>query len=242
MTRTISRPWFALYVALAVAACGGGGGGGDSGSIPNPVTTPAPVTVDNLNFSHQDFSEVEILNSFAFIVQYGDQFGVQVEVDSQYSHLVKVTQDGVRLRIQFDPDFQGNIEAQVARGIVTLPVLETLETNGSAFVDLAGFTQSFLQVRQKGSSHIEGSNSRIDFVDVSLNGSSHLSLLNFAPVPAINVHTTGSSQARLSIMDGGTLTGTAAGSSNVGFYGSNLSVQTNAVNTATFTWLGPTAP
>ncbi|MGI9203738.1 MAG: GIN domain-containing protein, partial [Woeseiaceae bacterium] len=219
-------------------------GGGGSSSVPNPVTSPPPAgaTVDNLSFTNTDFTEVAISNSFAVIVQYGDRFDIEMEVDTQYSHLVTVTQEGVRMKIQYDPNFKGDIRAQVAKGIVTLPSLQVLEVDGSAIVDVAGFTQSFLQIRQNGSSHVEGNNSRFDFVDASLNGSAHLSLLGFSPVPAINIEAHGSGQAMLSLMDGGTLTGTASGNANVSFYGRNLIVQSNALQSATFTWMGPVVP
>lgn len=237
MKRIIHRTWLWLYIAVFAAACGGGGS--DAGA-PNSATFPPPtsVTVDTLRFTNVDFDEVEILNSFAFIVQFGDRFDIEVEIDSDYSHLVSVTQEGVRVKIQFDPTFTGDIQAQVARGIVTLPLLNVLETKGSAFVDIAGFNQSYMQIRQSGSSHIEGSNSRIDFADVSLNGSSKLLLTNMSPLPAANVELGGSSQATLDMAIGGTLSGSAAGSSNVSYFGDNVSVLVNTFNTATVTWLG----
>ncbi len=220
-------------VTCLLAACGGGGRGGA-----NPPTSP--VATDMLKFSNSGFTEVEIRNSFAFIVQNGDQFDIEMTVDAEYSRLVSVTQDGVRLTVQFDPAFTGDIQAQVARGIVTLPTLETIEVNGSAFVDMAGFDQSFLQIVQSGSSHIAGANSRFDFVDAALAGSSHRSLQDIAPVPAANVTSTGSTQATLNLMAGGTLTGSASGSSNISYYGSNVSQQVSTRDTATVTWLGET--
>ena len=237
MGKTLKKLWVTVWVAYVAAACGGGGGGNAAG---NPVTAPPPagVTVDMLQFGNTDFTEIQISNSFAFIVQYGDQFDIEVEVDQQYSHLVSVTQEGVRLTVQFDPTFTGDIRAQVARGIVTLPVLSVLELDGSAFVDLAGFNQSFLQTIQSGSSHIEGNNSRIDFVDAALDGSSHLDLQHVSPLPAANMALSGNSQATLSMMTGGTLTGTARDSSNLSYFGTSVSVAVQTYNSATVTWLG----
>lgn len=236
MKRKISSTFILTVITCAVAACGGGGGDAKQGAV-NLPTTPTVATTTR-EFPNTGFTEVEIKNSFAFIVQYGDQFGIEVTIDSNYSNLVSVTQEGVRLRVQFDPTFQGDIRAQVARGIVTLPLLETIEMSESAFVDLAGFNQSFLQIAQSGSSHIEGANSRVDFVDATLSGSSHLSLQNFAPLPATNIDTTGNSQATINMMDGATLTGSASGSSNISYYGNSVSQQISTRDTATVTWLG----
>ena len=237
MYKKLSKFWITASLALAIAACGGGSGGT---SPRNPVTSSPPpgLPVDTLRFENTGFTEVEIRNSFAFIVQHGDEFSIEVEIDREYSQLVSVTQEGVRLTIEFDPTFSGDIRAQVARGIVTLPVLDLLRVDGSVFVDLAGFNQSFLQIIQSGSSHIVGANSRIDFFDAVLNGSCHLDLRHVTPLPAANVVLNGSSQATLSLMTGGTLTGSAAGSSNLSFFGASISLAVQTFNLATVTWLG----
>ena len=234
MYRPTNRLWITAWLACLITACGGGDGGSD------PVVPPPPprVVIDNLQFANGGFSEVEIRNSFAFIVQEGEDFDISVEIDRDYSHLVSVTQEGARLTIEFDPTFTGNIRAQVARGIVTLPVLEVLELDGSAFVDIAGFNQSFLRTIQSGNSHIEGANSRIDLIDASLSGSSRLDLQGVSALPAANVALSGSSQATLNMMTGGTLTGTASGSSNLSYFGDSVNVSVQTQNTATVTWLG----
>lgn len=225
------------FVALLIGACSGGG---VDINVSGTTTLPPPQSynVNTLRFSNVDFDEIEILNSFAVVVQYGDHFDVEIEIDSQFRDLVSVSQDGVRLKIQFDPAFQGDIRAQVARGIVTLPLLNELRTSGSAFVDFAGFTQSTLRIRQSGSSHVEGSNGRIDFIDASLSGSSKLSLTNLLPVAASNVRLSGSSHAALYMMDGATITGSASGSANVGYFGNDVSVLVSTSNSASVTWLG----
>ncbi len=235
-----ARHWVTLWVALIVAACGGGGGGSpDVTDPPHPVVPPPQgVSTDTVKFGNTGFAEIEIRNSFAFIVQYGDRFDIEMTVDSQYSDLVSVTQEGVRLTIEFDPGFTGDIRAQVARGIVTLPLLNVLDVQNSAFVDMAGFNQSYLQIRQNGSSHVEGANGQFDLVDAVLNGSSHLSLTGVSPLAAVNVMSNGSSQATLGMMDGGTLTGSATGSSNVSYYGRDVSLLVDTHDTATITWLG----
>ena len=113
-----------------------------------------------------------------------------------------------------------------------------LDVQNSAFVDMAGFNQSYLRITQNGSSHVEGANSQLDFVDAILDGSSHLTLTGVSPLPAVNVAASGNSQTTLGMMDGGTLTGSAAGSSNVSYYGRDVSLLVNTHNSATVTWLG----
>ena len=236
MNYKIGQSFIIAGVSCLLEACGGGGGT----DVNPPPPPPPPVATVRQKFSNTGFTEVEIRNSFAFIVQHGDQFDIEVTVDAEYSRLVSVTQDGVRLTVQFDPAFTGDIRAQVARGIVTLPILEAIELNGSAFVDMAGFDQSFLQIVQSGSSHIEGGNCRFDFVDAALAGSSHLSLRDIAPLPAANVTSAGFTQATLNLMMGGTLTGSASGSSNISYYGSSVGQQVSTRDTATVTWIGET--
>jgi len=57
---------------------------------------------------------------------------------------------------------------------------------------------------------------------------------------AANVDLSGSSQVILSMMIGGTLTGSAIGSSHVGYYGNNITQQVRSANSAAVTWLGNT--
>lgn len=226
-----------LLVALhtvGLVACGSGGGSNGQGSS-NSNSQQNAVT---RTFALSDFTEVEIRNSFAFIVQQGDHFAIEVTVDADDIDLVKVSRDGIRLRVEFDPSYQGDIRANVARGIITLPSLSTIELSGSAFADVAGFEASYLTISQSGSSHIVGSNNRLEFVAASLEGSSHLMLADAAPIPAAHVEAIGSSQATLTLMDGGTLTGTASGSSNISYFGKFVSVQVGTFNSATVTWLG----
>lgn len=229
-------------LACLLSACGGSGGNNQPGPRPgtpgNPPTPNVPTTV--LQFSNEDFTDVEIRNSFAFVVQQGDNYAIEVTIDHQYSDLVTVSQDGIRLRVGFDPTFTGDIRAQVARGVVTLPTLDTLDLSGSAFVDLAGFNQSFLQVAQSGSSHVEGANSSFDLVSARLDGSSQLSLRDNAPLAAADIAASGNSKTTLNMMTGGTLTGSASGSSNISYYGDSVSMQVSTSNSASITRLGAT--
>ena len=235
MNYRIEKTLIVALVSSVISACGGGGSG-PAGAIP-PIASAQTKT---LTFQNSNFTELEIGNSFAFIVQYGDRFAIEVTVDEQYSDMVLVSQNGVRLSVGFNPDFRGDIHAQTAFGIVTLPVLDVIESSGSALVDMAGFTQSYIQFAQTGSSHIEAANCQFDLISATLDGSSHLSLQHISPLPAANVDLAGSSQVILSMMNGGTLTGSAIGSSHVGYYGNNITQQVRSVNSAAVTWLGNT--
>ena len=163
-------------------------------------------------------------------------------MDADDIHRVQANQDGNRLRVEFDPSYTGDIRTQVARGVITLPVLDEIGATGSAFVDVAGFNQSYLEIVQDGSSHIEIGNSRIDLLAAILSGDSHLSTENAAAVPAVHADLLGSSQATFIVADGGTLTGSASGSSNISYYGVNVSTFVNTLNSATVTWLGAAKP
>lgn len=231
--RTVAILLVALS-ALSIVGCGGSGSGGQGGSGGN-----GSQNAITREFSLAGFTEVEIGNSFNFIVQQGDQFAIEVTVDADYIDLVSVSLDGIRLRIEFDPFFRGDIRSHVARGIITLPYLSAIELKGSAFADIAGFQASSLAITQSGNSHIVGSNNQLDYISASLDGSSHLMLTDIAPVPAAHVEVRGSSQATLDVMDSGTLTGSATGSSNVSYFGLLVNAQVSTLDSATVTWLGP---
>ena len=233
---------FLLAAATCVlVGCGGGGSGGGGSSSPGS-TGNTSVGIETRTFTNTGFTEVEIRNSFAFVVQEGDHFAIEVTVDADDVHLVQANQEGTRLRIEFDPSYTGDIRTQVARGIITLPMLDQVAATGSAFVDVAGFEQSYLEVVQAGSTHIEVSNSRIDTLTAVLTGHSHLSSESAAPVPAVHAEVSGSSQATFVIADGGTLTGSASGSSNISYYGLHINNFDSTLNTATVTWLGAAQP
>jgi hypothetical protein len=95
-----------------------------------------------------------------------------------------------------------------------------------------------VQKSQSGSAYVELSNSQIDFIAVSLSGPSRLNMANIAPLLSANIAVNGSSQITLSIMDGGTLTGSAAGSSQVGYLGGSVNMLVETFDTASATWLG----
>ena len=227
---------FGLITSFGLMACGGGGGD----TIDPPPPPPPPKPTVTLEFDLTDFTEVAFRNSFEFIVQEGDQFAIEVTIDEEYADLVDVAKDGNRLSIGFREDFTGDIRAETAEGIVTLPTLTAVEVANSAIVTAAGFTGSFLEVDLSGSSILEGPNNNFDFVDATLTGSSVLQLEDIAPVPAANAELSGSSHAVINMMAGGTLTGSASGDSNLSYYGDNVSVQVQTFNTASVTRLGST--
>lgn len=217
-----------------LVACGAGSGRNISVNT-NPTPQAATTT---RNYALTGFTEVEIRNSFGFIVQQGDHFAIEVTVDSDDIDRVKVSLDGVRAKVEFDPSYTGDIRTSVAGGIITLPSLSAIELSGSAFADVAGFQESFVEMTQSGSSHIIASNNRFDYVSASLDGNSQLMLADVAPIPAAHIESHGSSQATIKLMDGGSLTGAASGSSNISYFGKLVNVQVSTFNTATVTWLG----
>ena len=237
MTRRTGAKLLITLCAFGLSACGGGGGSGENGQ--DGSNSHPPQNAVTRTFDLTGFTEVEIRNSFSFIVQQGDHFAIEMTVDADDIDLVRVNLDGVRLRVEFDPSHQGDIRTDVARGIITLPSLDLIELSGSAFADVAGFQASFLTVMQSGSSHIVGSNNRFDFVTASLTGSSHLAFADSAPVPAAHIETHGSTQATLAVMNDGTLTGTANDSSNISYYGNSVAVRVSTFGSASVTWLGP---
>lgn len=226
-----------LIIGIGLVACGGGGGGSAANTTPPPTQLPPP-NVANLTFGYTDFTEVAVRNSFEVVVQEGSEYSVSITVDTEYADLVEVTREGVRLRIGFREDFTGDIRATTLEGIVTVPRLTAVEIINSAVVTVAGFTGSFLEVNLSGSAVLEAPNNRIDFVGATLSGSSLLQFQDIAPLASAHIELSGSSQATVNMMNGGTLTGTASGSSSLFYYGDSLFVDVATHNTASVTRLG----
>ena len=228
-----------LVIGIGLVACGGGGGGNDRTVIP-PGPPPPPPNTANLTFGYTDFTEVAVRNSFEVIIQEGSEFSVSITVDTEYADLIEVTQEGIRLKIGFREDFTGDIRATTLEGIVTIPRLTAVEVFNSALVTVAGFTGSFLEANLSGSAILEAPNNRIDFVGATLSGSSQLQFQDIAPLPSAHIELSGSSKATVNMINGGTLTGTASGSSSLFYYGDSLFVDVNTFDTASLTRLGST--
>ena len=54
------------------------------------------------NFDFEDFTKVEIANTFRADISRSDAFSVSVEVDDNILELIEVTQDGDTLRLQLE--------------------------------------------------------------------------------------------------------------------------------------------
>lgn len=228
-----------LLGLLGITGCGGGGG--DSTSPPPPPPPPANAT-ETVTFAETDFSEITVGASFQIAVQRSDDFGVELTVDEDITDLLAVTREGARLRIGFREDFVGDIRAQTLEGVVRLPALARVELEGSAQTTINGFTGSALEIALSGSSILESSSTTMDFLSATLAGNSQLLFENSPALPAAHVELTGSSLCTLNIMAGGTLTGSASGSSHLSYWGTNISLDVTTSNTASVTRLGDTRP
>ena len=75
MTMRTFDSFLLAAVACILVGCGSGGGGSSSGGPASPS-----VGTETRTFTNTGFTEVEIRNSFAFIVQEGDHFAIEVTV------------------------------------------------------------------------------------------------------------------------------------------------------------------
>ena len=232
---TIKTAIVFLFAILCLIASSGGGGGGGGGSQEPPAT-------ETLNFPLQDFNEIEVEDSFEILVQQGSDFAIEITVDEGLGNLVEVKKVGTELQIGFRDDFIGDIRSTITEGVVTMPATLSIELLNSARVEMDGFSGSSLQVNLSGSSIADISNGSFDLVFAVLSGSSLLSMIDVVPLPDVNAELAGSSLATFNMLSGGELTGFATGSSNLAYFGSNLTLNVITGGTATVTRLGDTLP
>lgn len=224
-----------LVAIICLVASSGGGGGGGGGSQDPPAT-------ETLNFSLQDFNEIEVEDSFEIVVQQGSDFAIEITVDEGLGSLVEVKKVGTELQIGFRDNFTGDIRSTITEGVVTMPAISSVELLNSARVDMDGLSGSSLQINLSGSSSADISNGSFDLVFAMLSGSSQLSMVDVVPLPDVNAELTGSSMATLNMLSGGDLIGFATGSSKLAYFGSNLTLNVTTSGTATVTRLGDTLP
>ena len=87
---------------------------------------------------------------------------------------------------------------------------------------ISDFNGSFLDVNLAENSMLEAQKLRFDFLTVNAAGQSTLLMEDVSPLPAADVNLSGASSATLNMMDNSVLTGTATGTSSLGYYGTNV--------------------
>lgn len=250
-----------LRVAVGSAITYANGTAGDLGLnadviIDGDFASGGRVTANRITFGHtvdetatlvfdfSNFTEISFPTVFNAIVSHGPDFSVEVIVDAEAASRIDVTQTGSRLTFALAGG-DGHIDTLDA--IVTLPVLDRIDTSGVVNVTLSGFDQSQMTVNVGGVSRIHGSALSIDYLTASVSGVSQLAFGDVRPIGRANINVGGVSMATLNMDVGSTLTGSVStgqgtGVSTLYYYGTNVDVNVATSFPSTVVKLGETRP
>lgn len=229
-----TRHYIATGFAAFLIGCGGGGGSGGV-SPPPPPPPENPVTVD---FALADFTGVKIDASFDLAIQQGNEFAVEVTIDSSFANDLDVTVNNKMLQVGFKPNT--DIRARTLEAVIVMPAIDQIELTGSVVGTVAGFSGNTLDVLLSGNAFLEGINLTYNYVTVNGNGSAGFDMSDIAPLPGVDVQLVGSGAVTLNLMDFATVTGALAGDASLFYYGTNVNLQVSTSNAASVTRLGPT--
>ncbi len=226
------RHFSAITFATVLLGCGGGSGGGNP---PPPPPPEIPVTVD---FELADFTAVKIDASFDYSIQQGNDFSVEITIDSSFANHLDVTVSGDMLLVGFKPN--SDVRTRVLEAVIVMPAVQRIELTGSVVGTLAGFSGNTLDVLLSGNAFLEGINLNYIYVTVDGNGSAGFDMSDVAPLPGTNIQLVGSGTVTLNLMDFATVTGALSGSASLFYYGTNVDLQVSTSNAASITRLGAT--
>lgn len=117
---------------------------------------------------------------------------------------------------------------------ITLPNLNAIEIDGAGHVEIDGFDEDSLSVVINGMAAVEGRDSSFRKVSIAISGFANVDLTR-VPTENVDVMLTGASNVDLN-MDGGQLTGTSSGFSNVNYRGT---VSNENIRVSGFTNVSP---
>ena len=209
-----------------------------SSSRSNPSPPPPPDTPVTVNFEITDFNSVSMDASFDYSIRQGNEYLVEITIDSSYAADLDVFLEGSTLNVGFEPG--NDIRAETLEAVIVLPDVNRIELSGSVHGTVAGFSGNTLEIALRGSPVVEGVNLDYSYVAIDSNGSGSADLSDVVAIPAADVQLNGSGTATLNLMDFATVTGSLAGTTSLNYYGSGINLQVSTSNGASITRLGGT--
>lgn len=203
----------------------------------------APVTT-RLAYDLNGFTEISIPTVFGITVTQGAEYSVEVFVDEEEAHRVRVSQDGSRLTIALQ---SGNGSIETLDAVVTMPYLDKIDLTGTVFARLRDFDQAQMTMNIGGVSLLVGDALRIGHLYATVSGVSQLDLGDILPIDEVDIDIGGVSQATLNMgvgarLTGSVLTGLGTGVSTLFYYGTNVITNITTGPLAAVVWLGDTRP
>ena len=183
------------------------------------------------------FTEVEIVGGWQVSLTRGDEWKVELSRSGEREKQVRMHVFGNRLRLVrgmhrwwHEDDAPGSVN-------IVMPALEELELRGGARITLAGFRGDRLAIDVAGAVQLEGRDGRYEELELSVAGASAIDLRG-VPVRDAEVDLAGASDIVLT-MNGGVLSGTAAGAGRIQYYGSVAEEQVAVAGVTRVVHLGP---
>lgn len=200
----------------------------------------------SLAFDFSNFTDVSILSVFKVTVIQGPEYSVEVTGDADIVNNVRVTQTGATVSFEL---LSGNNNAETLDAVVTMPVLNRIDTNANAVahVTLRDFNQDQMMVNVGGVSYLRGEGLTIRDLMSTVSGVSLLDFGDIRPIAEANIDINGVSQATLNMDVGSALTGSVGtgqgtGISTLFYYGTNVNVNVATDGLSRVTRLGGTKP
>jgi len=171
-----------------------------------------------LNFSN--FNTLRIRGVWKINVIQGSKYAIRLEYPPELAERVTVDQHSSELALEYDT--KGLNHKNAIRAEIVMPDLTGIKAVEGTSIFLTDFDCPTLDIHITGAAKIKADNSSITDLKVACEGASHINFKNARVVNA-NLDVKGASRVILT-MDGGSLTGQAAGASSIVYYG-NVTTQ-----------------
>ena len=202
----------------------------------------APFTVvDDARFTESanltGFTEVEVAGGWQVNLTRGDEWKVRLSRSGEREQRVRMHVFGNRLYLGrsvqhwwHEDDASGSVD-------IVMPALEELELRGGVRMTLAGFRGDRLAIDVAGAVRLEGRDGGYEELDLSVAGASSIDLRE-VPVRHAEVDLAGASDVVLT-MNGGVLSGSAAGAVRIRYHGSVAAEQVDVAGITRVVHVGP---
>lgn len=131
----------------------------------------------NQTFDYSDFNEIDISGVYDIDIEQSDVFEMTISGDENYIDQLDIEQIEDQLIIHHDWDLMDIFENRNAVNVVIkMPILESLEINGSSKSRIEGFNQNRLDVSITGENEITMIDIILKEIDIDLAGASRLTI------------------------------------------------------------------
>jgi len=200
-------------------------------ALPSLVSAATVTKVINVD----GFDRIIVLSSYDVEIVRGEEFNVEVTVDSNNVAGVEVSmQDStLLLGVGSGPYNFSTLDARIA-----LPALDSIEILGAGNVTLSGFSQHELAVRIVGTGRVGGESLWIDELDLKVIGTGGVDFGDIGPLQYVDVGLDGVNESTLNMAAGSTIKGMLIGIIRLKYWGSDVHLDLVKIGFSQTKWLG----